>query len=125
MKAIHSPNAPKAVGPYVPAQDTGSLVFCSGQLPLDPASGEMITDDIRAATVRALENLQAVLAAAGLTLRHVAKTTVFLTDLNHFAAMNEVYAKFFPENPPARSTIQVAALPKGSPIEIEAIAVRG
>lgn len=114
---------PPVLGPYSQAVAAGPLVFCSGQIPLD-AQGELVKGDIVVQTVQALENLKAVLAAAGLTLKDVVKTTVFLADLADFPEMNRVYAEFFPERPPARSTVQVAALPKGAAVEIEAVALR-
>ena len=115
--------APAAIGPYSQGIQTGNMVFVSGQLPVDPASGELLTE-IAAATRQCLANLSAVLAAGGCGLEQVVKTTVFMSDLQNFAAMNAVYAEFFKTNPPARSTVQVAALPKGAVVEIEAIAVR-
>lgn len=119
---VTSPNAPAAVGPYSQAVVCGNWVFCSGQIPLDPLSGEMCPGDLAAQTRRVLENLSAVLQAAGASLADVVKTTVFMIDLTEFKAMNEVYARFFTEAPPARSTVQVAALPRGARIEIEAVA---
>jgi len=115
--------APAAIGPYSQGIQSGNMLFVSGQLPVDPASGELLTD-IAAATRQSLANLAAVLAAGGCTLDKVVKTTVFLSDLQNFAAMNAVYAEFFKTNPPARSTVQVAALPKGAVVEIEAIAIK-
>ena len=123
-KIIESEKAPKAIGAYAPAVDLGDFVFLSGQIPLDPATMEMVQGDIRVETSRVLENMKAVLEAAGMTAAHVVKTTVFLVDLEDFADLNEVYGAFFGEAPPARSTIQVAALPKGARVEIEAIARR-
>ncbi len=123
-KIIESEKAPKAIGAYAPAVDLGDFVFLSGQIPLDPATMEMVRGDIRVETSRVLENMKAVLEAAGMTAAHVVKTTVFLVDLEDFADLNEVYGAFFGEAPPARSTIQVAALPKGARVEIEAIARR-
>ena len=120
---ITSAQAPAAVGPYSQAVAAGPFVFCSGQIPMNKA-GELVQGDIVVQTVQVLENLQAVLAAAGLTLGHVVKTTVFLADLADFSEMNRVYAEFFAEHPPARSTIQVAGLPKGAAVEIEAVAIR-
>jgi 2-iminobutanoate/2-iminopropanoate deaminase len=122
---IKTSNAPAAIGPYsqgirVPA---GQMIFTAGQIALDPATGRLIEGDIAAQTRRVLENVKAILATAGATLENVVKTTVFMADLNEFAAMNEVYAKFFPSNPPARSTIEVKALPRGAKVEIETIAV--
>jgi 2-iminobutanoate/2-iminopropanoate deaminase len=123
MKTVISTGeAPTAVGPYSQAIAAGGLVFCSGQIPLEPSSGVLIEGDISSQTKRVLENLAAVLRAHGLTMEHVVKTTVFLTDLANFGEMNTVYAQYFPSDPPARSTIQVAALPKGANVEIEAIA---
>jgi 2-iminobutanoate/2-iminopropanoate deaminase len=121
---ISTKEAPAAVGPYSQAIAAGSLVFCSGQIPLEPGTGILIEGNIAQQTERVLENLAAVLRAHGLQLEHVVKTTVFLTDLANFAEMNDAYAKFFPHDPPARSTIQVAALPKGANVEIEAIALK-
>lgn len=116
--------APQALGPYSQAISVANLIFCSGQIPLDPATGDLVAGDIGAMTRQVLHNLQAVLAAAGSSLSQVVKTTVFLADMNDFAAMNAVYAEFFPSTPPARSTVQVAALPKGARVEIEVIALR-
>ncbi len=121
-KVIASGDAPGAVGPYSQAIAAGRLLFCAGQIPLYPATGELAGQDIHVQTTRVLENLGAVLKAAGMAYSNVVKTTVFLVDLADFAAMNEVYAKYFPERPPARSTIQVSALPRGARVEIEAIA---
>jgi 2-iminobutanoate/2-iminopropanoate deaminase len=124
-KIISTEKAPKAIGPYSQAVDLGDLVFLSGQIPLDPASGQFRGGgDIVAQTELVLQNLQAVLEAAGLTAAHVVRTTVYLTDLAEFPKMNEVYARVFNEAPPARSTIQVAALPRGARVEIDAIARR-
>jgi 2-iminobutanoate/2-iminopropanoate deaminase len=125
MKTVISTvEAPTAVGPYSQAIAAGGLVFCSGQIPLEPSSGVLIEGDISSQTKRVLENLAAVLRAHGLTMEHVVKTTVFMTDLANFGEMNTVYARWFPNEPPARSTIQVAALPKGANVEIEAIACK-
>jgi len=124
MQRIEARGAPKAVGPYSHAMIEGDLVFCSGQVPLDPATSELVTGDIAAQTNRILENLAAVLAAAGSGLDRVVKTTVFLTDIGDFAAMNDAYAKRFGDHRPARSTIGVAALPRGARIEIECVATR-
>lgn len=122
---VSAPAAPKAIGPYSHAIDAAGLVFCSGQTPIDPATGELIDGDIGAQTRRVLQNLQSVLEAAGLTMGHIVKTTVFLMDMADFGAMNAVYAEFFPDAPPARSTVQVAGLPKGARVEIEAVALKG
>ena len=125
MKTVLSTaEAPAALGPYSQGIAADSFVFCSGQIPLDPATGQLISGDIGIRTERVLKNLAAVLEAHGMGLTHVVKTMVFLTDLSDFNEMNLVYAKFFPEQPPARSTIQVAALPKGANIEIEAVAIK-
>lgn len=124
IQSALSEDAPKAVGPYSQAILAGELVFCSGQIPLDPATGQLVEGDIAVQTGRVLDNLAAVLAAAGSDLAHVVKTTVFLADLGDFTAMNEAYATRFGEHRPARSTVQVAALPRGARIEIECIAVR-
>ena len=115
-KVIHSDDAPKAIGPYSQAVRVGQLVFCSGQIPLDPQSGEMVGgDDVEAQTRQVMRNLSAVLAAAGSSFEHVAKTTIFLTDLGDFTRVNPVYASFFEGVlPPARATVQVAALPRGA-----------
>jgi 2-iminobutanoate/2-iminopropanoate deaminase len=121
---ISTTEAPTAVGPYSQAIAAGPFVFCSGQIPLEPETGKLITGDISNQTKRVLENIAAVLHAGGLGMEHVVKTTVFLTDLANFGEMNEVYAGYFPNDAPARSTIQVAALPKGANVEIEAIALK-
>jgi 2-iminobutanoate/2-iminopropanoate deaminase len=125
-QTISTAGAPKAIGPYSQAVSVpaGRLLFCSGQIPLDPASGEMVgAGDVRAQAERVLENLRAVLAAGGASFGSVVKTTIFLLDLADFGAVNEVYARFFPESPPARATVQAAGLPRGALVEIEAIAV--
>lgn len=123
-ESIHSEDAPRAQGPYSQAIIAGDLVFCAGQIPLDPATGSLVQGDIAAQTGRVLDNLAAVLAAAGSDLAHVVKTTVFLADINDFAAMNEAYGLRFGSHRPARSTFQVAALPRGARLEIECVAVR-
>jgi 2-iminobutanoate/2-iminopropanoate deaminase len=120
--AITAPNAAKPVGPYSAALRSGQLLFVSGQIPIDPASGEMVQGDIAAQTRRVLQNVGALLDAAGLSFAHVVRTTVFLADMNDFKAMNEAYAAFFTEPYPARSTIQAARLPRDARIEIDAIA---
>jgi 2-iminobutanoate/2-iminopropanoate deaminase len=111
-----------AVGPYNHAVRTGDLLFCAGQIPLDPASGSLVTGDIKTQTERVLENIKAILDDQKLTFANVVKSTVFLTNLADFAGMNEVYAKYFSVDFPARSTVQVAALPKGANVEIEVVA---
>ena len=124
MKEIIFTNeAPGAIGPYSQAVRTGSFLFCSGQIPLDPKSGQIVSGDIAAQTRRVLDNIAAVLRTEGLTFDNVVKTTIFLTDLGDFQTMNEVYSSYFKQDPPARSTVQVSALPKGAKIEVEAIAV--
>jgi len=122
--SISTPAAPAAVGPYSQAIVSGDLVFCAGQLGLDPASGNLVDGGVEAQAERALRNLEAVLDAAGCTFADVVKTTVFLADIDDFAAINAVYARHMPDPPPARSTFAVGALPKGGRIEIEAIAVK-
>ena len=125
MKAISTSNAPAAIGPYSQAVDSGAgLVFLSGQLPIDPATGAFPEGGIQAQTSQSLRNVQAILSAAGLSLTNVVKTTVFLSDMGDFAAMNEVYATFFAEPFPARSAVAVKALPKGALVEIECIAAK-
>jgi 2-iminobutanoate/2-iminopropanoate deaminase len=122
-QAVATKEAPAAIGPYSQAIDTGDLVFLSGQIALDPDAGAVV-GDVKAQTERILANLRAVLRASGLTTANVVKTTVYLTDLADYPAMNEVYATFFTTAPPARATVQVVALPKGARVEIEAIARR-
>jgi len=124
MKIIASDKAPQAIGPYSQAIDTGSIVFCSGQVPLDPDTMKLVEGDITVQTKQVFENIGNVLAEAGLVLGNVVKTTVFLADLEDFAAMNAVYEESFGGHKPARSTVQVAKLPLGSLVEIECIAVR-
>jgi 2-iminobutanoate/2-iminopropanoate deaminase len=121
--AVSSTGAPAAIGPYTQAIAVDGFVFCSGQLGLDPTTGEL-AEGLEAQAERALKNLTAVLDAAGLAMADVVKTTIFLVDMNDFAAVNEVYARHLPDPPPARSTVAVAALPKGGRVEIEAIAHR-
>jgi 2-iminobutanoate/2-iminopropanoate deaminase len=116
--------APRALGPYAQAVVAGDLVFCAGQVGIDPATGRLVAGGIAAETTRTIENLRAVLAAAGLGLADVVKTTVWVVDLGEFAVLNDVYGRFFPAPHPARATVQVAALPAGARVEIEAIAAR-
>lgn len=123
-KIILTDQAPAPIGPYSQAVSVGDLVFLSGQIPLDPKTGELVDDNIEAATTRVLENIRAVLEAEGLSFAHVVKTTVFMRDLALFPRMNAVYATVFADRPPARSTVQAAALPKGVSVEIEVIASR-
>ena len=125
MKQILATSAaPAAIGPYSQGVDGGSVVITSGQLPIDPATGAFAGGGIAGQTRQSLENVRAILAQAGLGMENVVKTTVFLKDMNDFAAMNEAYAAFFPAEPPARSAVEVARLPKDAMVEIEAIAVR-
>jgi len=123
-EAISTSNAPAAIGPYSQAIAMDCLLFCSGQLGLDPASGNLV-DGVEAQAERAMLNLRGVLDAAGVTFEDVVKTTIFLADMNDFAVVNAIYGRFMPDPPPARSTVQVAALPKGGLVEIEAIARLG
>jgi len=119
---ILTDRGPKPIGPYSQAIRTNGFLYVSGQVALDPKTGEIVGSDIRQQTERALENVKGILEAAGSNMHHVVKTTVFLKDMNEFAAMNEVYAKYFTLAPPARSTVQVARLPKDALVEIEVIA---
>ena len=119
---IKPANSPAAVGPYNHGVRIGDLLFCAGQIPIDPKDGNLISGDIKAQTDRVLQNVKAILDDQKLTFANVVKSTVFLTNLGDFAGMNEIYAKYFTENFPARSTIQVAALPKGANVEIEVVA---
>ena len=123
-KVISTKEAPSALGPYSQGIETDNLVFTSGQIPLNPVDGTFVNDDIVTATKQVLENVRAVLNEAGVTLENVVKTTVLLANMDDFAAMNEVYGGYFTENAPARSCFQVAKLPMGSLVEIEAIAVK-
>ncbi|WP_424243998.1 2-iminobutanoate/2-iminopropanoate deaminase [Elusimicrobium posterum] len=121
-KIINSPQAPKVIGPYSQAVENDGFLFISGAVPLDPVTGDLISGDVKTQTERIFENVTNILKAASMELKHVLKTTVYMTDLTYFAEMNEAYGRFFKDNPPARTTIQVAALPKGAMIEIEFIA---
>lgn len=123
-KAIQTPLAPAAIGPYSQGIAAGSTAYISGQLPIDPATGEFAGPDIQSQTRQSLKNLQAILEANGMSMGSVVKTTVLLSDIKEFAQMNEVYAEFFAEPYPARAAFQVAALPRGAKVEIEAIAVK-
>ena len=122
-KIISTKEAPAAVGPYSQAVRVGSTVYCAGQIPLDPKSGQIVPGDIGAQTRRVLENIAAVLRAESLSFENIVKTTVFLTNLSDFQTVNEIYGSYFKKEPPARSTVQVPALPKGADVEIEVIAV--
>ncbi len=122
--AIATPHAPSAIGPYSQGVRANNLLFLSGQIPLDPTTGELVADNVEAQTRQVMDNLRAVLQAAGATLGDVVKTTIYLTDLADFAAVNATYEEYFgSSSPPARATVQVAALPKGARVEIDAIAV--
>jgi 2-iminobutanoate/2-iminopropanoate deaminase len=119
---VHTDHAPKAVGPYSQAVRMGDFLFCSGQISIDPKTQEVFTGDIKIQTEMVLSNIDALLKAQDLKFSNIVKTTIFLTSMSDFATVNEIYAKRFPENPPARSTVQVAGLPKGVNVEIEIIA---
>ncbi len=122
-RTIFSPNAPSPIGPYRQAVGVGAMVFCSGQIAIDPATGKLAGEDIETQTRQVLENIGAVLRAAGATYDDVVKTTIFLIDMNDFARVNAIYAQYFGRSMPARSTVAVASLPLGAKVEIEAIAV--
>jgi len=123
MKIISTDQAPAAIGPYSQAVQAGGLLFCSGQIPLDPATGELVSGDIRQETRRVMENLHGVLQAAGCDFGQVLRTTIYLVDMADFPVVNEVYGEFFPAVKPARATVAVAALPKGARVEIDAVAL--
>ena len=120
-QVINTTNAPSAIGPYVQATVHNNTLYISGQLPIDPASGELVTGDITLQTTQAMQNLKAIIEAAGGTMENILKTTILLTDLSHFASVNQAYAAFFQSEPPARICYQVTALPKGAEVEIDAI----
>ena len=122
-EAIAAPNTAKPIGPYSPAIRAGNLLFLSGQVGFDPATGQLVADDITAQTDQVMRNIGALLSAAGADFHHVVRTTVFLADMNEFAAMNAVYARYVADPPPTRSTVQVAALPRHARVEIDVIAV--
>jgi 2-iminobutanoate/2-iminopropanoate deaminase len=122
-EVVTTEKAPGAIGPYSQAIKANGMVFCSGQIPIDPATGDFVSDEVAEQTVQVFKNLAAVLEAAGSGLDKVVKTTVFLADMNDFAAMNDVYGKYFTENKPARATVQAARLPRDAKVEIECIAV--
>jgi len=121
-RTVRTENAPAAIGPYSQGVVSGGFLFCSGQIPLDPATGKMVEGGIEEQTERVLRNLASVLESGGGSLRSVVKTTVYLVDLSDFLAMNGVYGRFFTENPPARATVQVSKLPAGALVEIDAVA---
>ncbi len=124
-KIVSTSDAPAAIGPYSQAIRTGSPLFCAGQIPLDPKSGQMVAGGVAEQTERVLENISGLLRAENLNFSHVVKTTIFLTSMDDFQTVNEIYATYFRDNPPARSTVAVSALPKGALVEIEAIAAVG
>lgn len=125
MKTVHSTeHAPKAIGPYSQAIEAGGFVFCSGQVSIDPKTNEVKLGTVEEQALQVMSNIGAVLKAANLDYKHVVKTTIFLTSMNDFAKVNEIYGKYFPEQPPARSTVAVAGLPKGVSVEIEVLAKR-
>ena len=122
MKELNTPKAPAAIGPYSQAIQAGNLIYTSGQIPIDPATGQLVEGGIKEQTRQSLNNVQAILQAAGLTMSHVVKTTVYMADMNDFADMNSVYAEYFSEPFPARSAVAVKSLPKGAQVEIEVVA---
>ena len=124
-ETVKTAGAPAAIGPYSQAVSAGGFLFCSGQIPLDPSTGKLVDGGIEVQSERVLSNLEAVLTAGGATLRSVVKTTVYLVDMGDFPAMNAIYGKFFPVDPPARATVQVVRLPAGARVEIEAVATIG
>ncbi len=123
LEPVYTPAAPAAIGPYSQAIVAGNLVFTAGQVALDPKTGQLVGSDVAAQTARVMENVQAVLEAAGASLQSVVKTTVYLADMGDFSAMNEVYGRYFGDHKPARSTVQAARLPKDAKVEIDTIAV--
>ena len=124
-KIISTPDAPQAIGPYSQAVAVGNLIFLSGQIPLDPATGTLVAGDIAVQTRRVMENLEAVLRASGASFTEVVRSTIYLVDLGDFTKVNEIYGSYFPTEPPARATVQVAALPRGALVEIDLIAHMG
>ncbi len=124
-RTVSTNSAPAAIGPYSQAVEAGGFVFLSGQIPIDPATGAIVEGDAAAQAERVMDNLGGVLAAAGLGFRHVVRTTIYLVDLGDFAAVNDAYGRRFAGDPPARATVQVAALPRGARVEIDAVAFRG
>jgi len=125
IEKVETFQAPAAIGPYSQAVRIDNMVFCSGQIPLDPSTGSMVVGGVGAQTEQVMKNLEAVLRASGLDFSRVVKTTIYLVDLENFGTVNEIYGRFFPGVPPARATVQVAALPKGALVEIDAVAVSG
>jgi 2-iminobutanoate/2-iminopropanoate deaminase len=123
-KVISTDHAPAAIGPYSQAIQAGPFVFCSGQIALDPKTKEVVPGDVKAQTEQVMKNIDQVLKASGLEFKHVVKSTIFLTSMNDFAAVNEIYGKHFPTEPPARSTVAVAGLPRGVNVEIEVLAIK-
>lgn len=123
-KIIHTENAPKAIGPYSQATEVNGFLFISGQVPIDPATGKVVEDDIKAQTKQVMENIKAILEEAGYSFSQVVKSTCLLSDMSHFAAMNEVYGEYYKENPPARAAFAVKGLPLGVMVEIETIAAK-
>jgi len=124
-KVVHTEKAPKAIGPYSQAIEAGPFLFVSGQVPIDPSTGELVAGDIRQQTRQVLENIKNILGSRGLSMEQVVKTTLFLKDMGNFSQVNEVYASYFQAEPPARSTVEVAKLPRNVDIEIEAVAFIG
>ena len=122
MKAISTTNAPKAIGPYSQAIQVGNFIFTSGQIPIDPSTGTIVDGGIKAQARQSLQNIKAIMEESGIEMKNIIKTTVFLSDMNDFSEMNEVYAEFFTEPYPARSAVAVKTLPKGALVEIEAVA---
>lgn len=123
-KAILSKDAPAPIGPYSQAIETGPFIFCSGMIPLDPATGEVVGQDAGSQAAQVMKNIDSLLKTAGVGFKNIVKTTIYLTDMKDFPAVNEVYGKYFPEVPPARSTVAVAGLPKAVKVEIEVLAVK-
>ncbi len=122
VKTIYTPNAPKPIGPYSQGVVAGCFLYVSGQIPLDPSTGSMVEGDFKAKALRVLENVKAIVEAAGASLRDVVKVTVYIRDIRLFQDFNEVYSQYFPENPPARAVVEVSNLPRGSDLEVEAVA---
>lgn len=123
-KIIHTPNAPSPIGPYSQAVMAGGMLFVSGQIAIDPKTNQLVLSDIQSETEQVMENLKAILEEAGMNFSHVVKSSIFISDMNNFGKINEVYGKYFPQNPPARETVQVAKLPKEVNVEISVIAMK-